>query len=265
MKTLTINNVVIGQGAPKIIVPVVGTDAAGVLTSIEQAVAAGADCIEWRADFCPEVAEAGTSEAALDVAVSWLDDGLPAVHMAAQELPVLFTIRTASQGGNSGVTGKTYATLVECAIKSGYVDLVDIEINQGDLITKSLLRLAKERQVVSVASYHNFRETPSVEWMVSTLVRMHDLGADIPKLAVMPQNKQDTLRLLAATNKVVEERDISPVITMAMGADGVTSRLMGEAFGSAMTFASLEEASAPGQVGLTQTQAAIQAIHEAIS
>ena len=55
------------------------------------------------------------------------------------------------------------------------------------------------------------------------------------------------LTLLAATmeRRAAAER---PLITMSMGALGTVSRLCGELTGSCLTFGSLSQASAPGQV-----------------
>lgn len=46
---------------------------------------------------------------------------------------------------------------------------------------------------------------------------MQALGADIPKIAVMPRNKKDVLTLLAATEEMVSVHADRPIITMSMG------------------------------------------------
>ena len=53
----------------------------------------------------------------------------------------------------------------------------------------------------------------------------------------------------------------TPVITMSMGALGAVSRLAGETFGSAMTFANPGQASAPGQVSLNIVNEVLDALH----
>lgn len=254
MAGIEVRGIRVGEGIPKIIVPVMGADAETLTREIEAAVAAGTDCIEWRADFLEGLLESNTLVAAAN-----------AVRAAARNTPVLFTVRTASQGATLKIEPEPYAELLGRIIESGVVDLIDIECDKGDGLIRKLIDRAREHGVVTVASYHNFAETPATEELVNTLIHMHELGANIPKTAVMPQSKQDTLRVLAATDEVVRERGISPVITMAMGADGAISRLLGEEYGSAMTFASVEAASAPGQVSLKQTKAALKALHEALN
>ena len=65
---------------------------------------------------------------------------------------------------------------------------------------------------------------------------MQELGADIPKIAVMPQCKKDVLTLLEATREMAEEHADRPIITMSMAGTGLISRLCGEVFGSATYF-----------------------------
>jgi 3-dehydroquinate dehydratase-1 len=48
---------------------------------------------------------------------------------------------------------------------------------------------------------------------------------------------------------------------MAMGGDGVVSRLVGGVFGSACTFASVGTASAPGQVPLAELRRVLDVVH----
>lgn len=52
-----------------------------------------------------------------------------------------------------------------------------------------------------------------------------------------------------------------PLVTMSMGQLGVISRITGELTGSAMTFASVQKASAPGQINVSDMQMLLEAIH----
>ena len=79
-------------------------------------------------------------------------------------------------------------------------------------------------------------KTPSKGDIVSRLRKMQDLGADIPKIAVMPKCKLDVLELLEATVIMSEQYATRPIITMSMAEQGVVSRLCGEVFGSCITF-----------------------------
>ena len=87
-------------------------------------------------------------------------------------------------------------------------------------------------------SNHDFFKTPYKEEIISRLCAMQEKGADIPKIAVMPQSKKDVLTLLSATNEMAEEYATPPFFTMSMAATGVISRLAGEVFGSCLKFGS---------------------------
>ena len=89
------------------------------------------------------------------------------------------------------------------------------------------------------------------EELIRRLTRMQEMGADVAKIAVMPQSREDVMTLMEATMEADHSLDI-PVVTMSMGRMGVLSRLAGTLTGSAMTFASVGEASAPGQIPIEQ-------------
>ena len=52
-----------------------------------------------------------------------------------------------------------------------------------------------------IASNHDFRKTPSKEELIARMRKMQELGADIPKIAVMPQSTEDLLTLLLPRKK----------------------------------------------------------------
>ena len=91
---------------------------------------------------------------------------------------------------------------------------------------------------------------------------MDENGADIPKIAVMPQNARDVLTLLSATLRYRENGGKKPVITMSMGNNGAISRLTGEIFGSALTFAAVEQTSAPGQFTIEEVRQILSILHQ---
>jgi 3-dehydroquinate dehydratase-1 len=56
-----------------------------------------------------------------------------------------------------------------------------------------------------------------------------------------------------------------PVVTMSMSPLGAVSRLVGEAFGSALTFGSAGPSSAPGQLPANELQTALDILHAALT
>lgn len=115
-----------------------------------------------------------------------------------------------------------------------------------------------------VASNHDFERTPDKDEIVSRLCIMQELGADLPKIAVMPADKKDVLTLLAATEEMATEHADRPIITMSMAGTGVISRLCREAFVSALTFGAAAKASAPGQMDACDLNQILRLLHKSI-
>ena len=80
------------------------------------------------------------------------------------------------------------------------------------------------------------------------MCKMQQLGADLPKVAVMPHSAKDVLALLSSTDEMACYHNETPVIAISMGPLGVITRISGEIFGSAVTFGSAKATSAPGQL-----------------
>ena len=116
--------------------------------------------------------------------------------------------------------------------------------------------LARRQGIGVVLSKHDFAKTPPAEEIAATLLHMKELGADLPKYAVMPHTPEDVLALLDATLRA--SRKVGPVITMSMGELGKLSRVSGGVFGSCVTFGAGQNASAPGQLDAEDLRAILE-------
>jgi 3-dehydroquinate dehydratase-1 len=144
-------------------------------------------------------------------------------------------------------------------VTSGYADLIDLELFFDSAVVSDLISLAKNYGVKTVLSNHDFERTPEKEELIRRLKNMEQLGADIAKIAVMPQSAGDVALVLGATAAASNELSC-PIVTMAMGGLGVISRMAGQIFGSAVTFAALGKASAPGQVPLEKLKEVLELV-----
>ena len=112
-----------------------------------------------------------------------------------------------------------------------------------------------------VCSSHDFHKTPPRAELVHRMVAMQQAGADLPKLAVMPQSRTDVLELLAATAEMADLHPETPVITMSMGALGAVSRLCRGGLWLCHDLCQAPgTASAPGQVGLDVVNAVLDSL-----
>ena len=246
MRHVCVGSLVFGKGMPKICIPLMGETLEQIQQELEQIRKLPADLVEWRMDACREMNGA-------EDAVRLLRE-----IRRVSSVPVLCTFRTKQEGGLWAVSPGEYVSLLESVIGSGCADLVDIELSAGDAVP-GLLALAKGHGVCTVVSSHDFHTTPCAEELYSRMKTMAELGADLPKVAVMPHTAEDVLTLLQATCRA--NRDFGPVITMSMGALGAVSRVAGKTFGSCLTFGTATRASAPGQLEARQLHEMLLALH----
>mgnify|MGYP000298737593 CR=1 FL=1 len=253
MNTVKVRDIEIGAGAPKIIVPIVGVTKNDIIEEAKTFHSIPVDVVEWRVDWF---------EGVFDFAQ--VEDVLKDLRPALGNTPILFTFRTSKEGGEKAIEPDVYVELNKKAAATGLVDLVDVEAFTGDSYVKEIIEAAHEAGVAVVASNHDFDKTPDKDDIVGRLRKMQELDADIPKIAVMPQNKKDVLTLLAATEEMVSEYADRPIITMSMAGTGLISRLCGEVFGSALTFGAVGKASAPGQMNAADLNTVLNLIHESM-
>lgn len=190
-----------------------------------------------------------------------MEAALDEIRTILPETPILFTFRSAKEGGELAVGDEFYFKLNETLASTGKIDLVDVELFNEETDVLRLIETAHKNNVKVVMSNHDFDKTPAKEEIVSRLTRMEALGADLPKIAVMPKSAGDVLTLLDATNTVSEKAN-QPIITMSMAGTGVISRLAGEVFGSAMTFGAAKKASAPGQIDVNELRHVLDLLHK---
>ena len=253
MNTVKIRDIEIGAGAPKIIVPIVGITKEDIIEEAKTFDSIPVDVVEWRVDWF---------EGVFDFAK--VEDVLKDLRTVLGNIPLLMTFRTSKEGGEKAIEPDAYAELNIKAAQTGYVDLIDVEIFTGDDIVKKIIDGAHAAGVKVIASNHDFFKTPAKADIIYRLRKMQDMNADIPKIAVMPQNKKDVLTLLAATEEMTTNYADRPIITMSMAGTGVISRLCGEVFGSSMTFGAAKKASAPGQMGVNDLNTVLGLLHNAM-
>lgn len=236
MKTVTVDHITIGEGLPKIIVPMVGNTKDALLKEAELIHTLDCDLVEWRIDFFESISDYST--------VASLSHNLKAIL----EKPLLITFRTKKEGGVCDLPEDNYFELYKTIISNGDLDLLDVELFLPEKKVRDLIDLAHQHDIKIIMCNHDFQKTPEKAEIVNRLRSMQDKGADICKIAVMPQSSIDVLTLLDATREMYLEHAKVPLITMSMGSLGMISRISGQVFGSAATFGSATTASAPGQV-----------------
>lgn len=186
-----------------------------------------ADAIELRLDYWPVI----------DIAA------LAALRQQIT-LPVIFTLRKVSQGGQCVLTEPERLALLEQLAELA-PEYLDIEFDTAADWLSALHR--RYPQIQLIGSYHNFTETP--DDLPAVLASLHHPAFSIYKIATFARNIVDTLRLLVFVNNAGHHHRL---IGLTMGEHGQISRILAAVVGSLFTYSSLDanSAAAPGQLTL---------------
>lgn len=200
-----------------------------------------ADIIEWRADYLPK-------EAILQVA--------PAIFEKFAGRELVFTLRTRDEGGEIDLSPEEYIHLIKEVAQLYQPDYIDFEYYSYKDVFEEMLDFPN-----LILSYHNFQETP--ENMMEILSELTSLNPKLVKVAVMAHTEQDVLDLMNYTRGFKTLNPEQEYVTISMGKVGKVSRITADVTGSSWSFASLDEASAPGQISLANMKKIREILDEA--
>ena len=155
--------------------------------------------------------------------------------------PLLATVRSREEGGAIEIDDDKRYEIYKEVIP--LVDAIDVELRSSKLL-KRVLPICKERGKLLIASYHNNNETPGEGQLEKLISDGKEIGADIVKIAVTANSKEDLSRLISFT---IKNRDRG-IITISQGSIGTISRIVNPILGSLMTYAYIDVPSAAGQL-----------------
>lgn len=247
---ITIKGHTIGEGKPLVCVPVMEKTKEGIFAEAQRLTGLGVEMIEWRVD---------AFESPIDM--NALREVLKGLEPMLEETILVYTFRSKSQGGLIQLSQSEIFDIHQIAAETRIADFIDVEYFASKNPKKEVSILQKMGAHV-IASHHDFDETPKPEVMRALLEQMNGSGADVVKLAVMPQSEADVLALLFATLLFHEKNPDKPLITMSMGALGSLSRVAGESVGSCVTFGAGKQASAPGQLPMEELNQMLKLLHK---
>ena len=195
-----------------------------------------ADIIEWRADFLPK-------EAILQVA--------PAIFEKFAGRELLFTLRTRAEGGEIDLSSEDYVQIIKDVAQLYQPEYLDFEYFTHKDVFEQMLDFPN-----LVLSYHNFQETPD------NLSELTSLTPKVVKVSVMAHTAQDVLDLMNFTRGFKTLNPEQEYVTISMGKVGKVSRITSDVTGSSWSFASLDVASAPGQISLSNMKKIREILNE---
>ena len=244
---MEIRNICIGKGQPKICLPIVASTHEEAINQISTF--HHYDLVELRIDYYENLFN---KECVLEL-LKQIRELLTC--------PIIFTYRSLKEGGHVQLTDEQYKELVTYVCESQLIDLIDIEINSGNQLVYELVEIAHHHHIYVIMSNHDFKQTISKEDMIDLLEKMDILGADILKIAMMPRNYEDVIKMLEVSMNI-SSRIKKPLIAISMGELGKITRICGELTGSCITFGSALKSSAPGQIEVSKLKMLLEAIHD---
>lgn len=253
METIRIKNVVIGEGLPKICVPLIAEKMEGLRKEAAAAQISGCDLVEWRLDLLRRWTDRyfGMKR---DAAMEEIAQGLAIIREETQA-PIILTLRSADEGGFADIRRRDYYTVIRDIIEESDPDIIDIEgidPDNEDALDRVefIANMAHENDIAVILSNHDFDKTPPVEEIVKRICVMGNMGADIPKVAYMPRDPEDVNTVIHSAQVAADYCD-KPFIAISMGQEGLPSRICSGQSGTAVTFAVARGASAPGQINVS--------------
>ncbi|THH32189.1 hypothetical protein EUX98_g1984 [Antrodiella citrinella] len=172
-------------------------------------------------------------------------------------LPIVYTIRTISQGGNFPDHFDAQAfELLHSALRIG-VEYIDVEISWPSKHIQELLSLKGHSQVI--ASWHDW--SGNLKWSGATVDEKYRSAAaigDIVKIVGRANSLEDNFTL----HNFVQAKSIpgsKPLLAINMGTEGQISRILNRTL-SPVTHPLLPNKAAPGQLSFAQIQTALHLI-----
>jgi 3-dehydroquinate dehydratase I len=160
--------------------------------------------------------------------------------------PWIATNRDVAHGGKwSGSEDDRTGELFR-AIDLG-ANIIDIETDAGGI--EDMVPRIKEKARCMI-SFHDWEGTPPLDYLEGLVKRQLSLRADICKVITTARNTDDNITML----QLIKKFPSADIISFAMGAGGLPSRIMCPLAGGYLTYASIKEdaGSAPGQITVAQ-------------
>ncbi|EIW75953.1 Pentafunctional AroM protein [Coniophora puteana RWD-64-598 SS2] len=219
----------------------------------------GVDALELRVDLlrAPKDLDKPVAPGTYIPPAAYVAEQLAALRRATS-LPIVFTVRTVSQGGAfpDGAEKEAFE-LLELAVKNG-VEYVDVEITFDQQRIKELATRAHRGHSQIVASFHDW--SGSMKWseaLVKDKYKVASELSDIVKIVGKANELKDNFALFEFVSRVEAQPGAKPIIAINMGAEGQLSRVLNRTL-TPVTHPLLPSKAAPGQLSFAQIQ---QALH----
>jgi 3-dehydroquinate dehydratase / shikimate dehydrogenase len=194
----------------------------------------------------------GTIELRLDWLASTKEVSKLLVVLKSSRIPskthIIATCRRREAGGKFAGSIFEQLSVLRSAAAAG-CRWIDLEVETAGALPPFTLDMYTSR-AKRILSYHDFGGSAVLSRLESAMRRMMqasaDIGNDAVKIAVNCRSLRESLRLLSIASRRAN------IIAVPMGETASPMRILAPRLGSALSYAPVEEATAPGQVSLAE-------------
>jgi pentafunctional AROM polypeptide len=217
---------------------------------------AGVDAIELRVDLLRTQSQIDTTGPHIPL-LSYVADQVAAIRRVSS-LPIVYTVRTVSQGGTfPDKSVKEAFDLFHLALRLG-VEYVDVEISWPEKNIRDLVLRKGNSKIV--ASWHDW--SGNLKWdssSVDATLEVAKAYGDIVKIVGKANTLDDNMALHRFVTRASSAVDAKPIIAINMGVEGQLSRILNTTF-TPVTHPLLPTRAAPGQLSFVEIQTALRLI-----
>lgn len=242
-KIISVRDRRMGGGTRNICIPIHGKTFEEVKIQIERVVEEEPDFIEWRADFFQ-----GKN----------LDDKVEVVEYFQKQIPNIPIIYTPYYEDLNLRSAQEMIDEILLLISKVKIDIVNINIRNIEELSSYIVDKINECGSYCMLTTRYLQNTPSNEEMMAILLKMDYLNADIVQLVVKPDTYSDSLRMLEVSERYSKRQNSVPIVATAFSELGLISRLLGDVFGSTLTYAYTISPTITGQMTVDE----IKIIHK---
>ncbi len=216
---------------------------------IDHAIKSKPDFIELRFDFISNIKI---------ISLVFLKELLNFIH---PPIAVIFTFRDSSEGGQVEIEQQERFRIIKVFIETK-PDYIDIEMNTNENYLREIINLASQRGIKLIFSHHDLDKTLTYEESAYIVHNFHEKL--IKRLSIKPKILKNYIYKLIFNAQTFEDNLIplklcknysnsnQNIVSFCIGTLGVFSRIMCVIKGSFMTYASLDEETAPGQINISK-------------
>ena len=164
-------------------------------------------------------------------------------RLAAQGVPLLFTVRSNKEGGKWDAGDQARLPVYKKALE--FAAAVDVEFQS--YVVDEVAGFASAANRTLLLSYHNFAATPPLEELLEIYKAAAKIGG-IVKISTMVNGEED-IRTLEA---LLQYRTEVPLCVIGMGPKATHTRISFAQKGSCLTYGYLDEPGAPGQLSAAE-------------